>query len=190
MRHSKESVQARVTQFGPDHLRADLDSEESRTVHTPAHLLDGKVGILQGDGAQRGEPGGMLPHDSAEELVLGRRELRRSARRCPITECDRNRRKDLHRNAVMIHIGDPGVWRPAPVIDLAVAQPAEHQVCGGLARALDTGPAVSRIAPSQIWQVDVDGVGMDIDEAGASGSVNVDGRASVQQVGWVGRVRA
>ena len=68
------------------------------------------------------------------------------------------------------------------MIDLAVAPPAEHQACGGRAGAFDTGPVVSRIALLQIWQVDVHGMGMHVEEAGAGRSVNVDGRASVQQI--------
>lgn len=182
MRYSKESVQARIAQLGVDDLRADLDSEESRTPHAPTHLLDGKVGILQGDGGQRSKPGGVLLHESGKELVLGRRQLRCPARRRPITERNRNRGKDLCRNTVMIHVGDSGGWRPAPMIDLAVAPPAEHQACGGRAGAFDTGPVVSRIALLQIWQVDVHGMGMHVEEAGAGRSVNVDGRASVQQI--------
>jgi hypothetical protein len=62
------------------------------------------------------------------------------------------------------------------VIDPAVGNPAEHQVRVGLAGAIDGGPAVVWISLPQIRQIGVDGVGVDIDEACAGGSVSVDGR--------------
>jgi hypothetical protein len=42
---------------------------------------------------------------------------------------------------------------------------AERQGCVGLTDALDAGPAVVRVGLLQIRQVDVDGVGVDIDQA-------------------------
>jgi hypothetical protein len=62
------------------------------------------------------------------------------------------------------------------VIDLAVGNPAEHQVRVGLAGAIDGGPAVRWISLPQIRQIAVDGVGVEIDEPCAGGSVSVDGR--------------
>ena len=69
------------------------------------------------------------------------------------------------------------------MINPAVGNPPEHQVRFGLARAVDAGPGVVRIGPPQIRQIVVDGVGVDIDEAGAGGWVSVDGRDSVR---WAG----
>jgi hypothetical protein len=66
------------------------------------------------------------------------------------------------------------------VIDPAVGNPTEHQPRVGLADALDPGPAVVRIGLPQIRKSIVDGVGVDVDEASASGSMSGDGRGSVQ----------
>jgi hypothetical protein len=70
------------------------------------------------------------------------------------------------------------------VIDPAIWLPAEHQRCGGLTDALDAGPAVVRIGPLQIRQIDVHRVGVDVDEPGVRGPVSVDGAApNVMRVG-------
>ena len=68
-RDGEEPVEALVTQFAPADLRADLDTEESRLSHAPTQLVHGQVGILQGDGAERGESGRVRAHDPREELV-------------------------------------------------------------------------------------------------------------------------
>jgi hypothetical protein len=78
--------------------------------HAPTHLVDGPVGILQGDGAQRSEAGWVLVDDSGEELVLRRRQFGGAGRRRPIAERHRNRRKHLHPNAFAIHVDEPGLW--------------------------------------------------------------------------------
>jgi hypothetical protein len=70
MRDGKEPVQARVGQLDTPDLRAGLDAEKPVLAHAPAHLVDGSVGILKRDGAQRSEAGRMLAHDPREELVL------------------------------------------------------------------------------------------------------------------------
>jgi hypothetical protein len=104
----KEPVQDRVGQLGTVDLRADLDAEESGMAQAPAHLVDGPVGILQGDSAQRGETVWVLAHDPGKELVLSRREFGGAGRRRPIAERHRNRREHLHSNAFTIHVDEPG----------------------------------------------------------------------------------
>ena len=108
MRDGKEPVQARVGQLHTADPGADLDTEESRMAHAPTHLVDGPVGVLQGDGAQRGEAGWVLAHDPGEELVLSRRQFGRAGGRRLVAERHRNRRKNLHGNAFTIHIDEPG----------------------------------------------------------------------------------
>jgi hypothetical protein len=51
IRDSKEPVEARVGKLGISDPRADLDAEKPRVAHAPAHLVDGSVRVLQGDGA-------------------------------------------------------------------------------------------------------------------------------------------
>jgi hypothetical protein len=72
MRDGKEAVQARVGELGSADLRGDLDTEEARLAHAPAHLVDGPVGVLQCDGAERSEASWVLVGDAGEELVLCR----------------------------------------------------------------------------------------------------------------------
>ncbi|MCW2654203.1 MAG: hypothetical protein JWR32_5179 [Mycobacterium sp.] len=110
MRDGEEPVQTRVGQLGTADLRADLDAEESPMAHAPAHLVDGPVGVLQGDGAQRTEAGWVLAGDPGEELVLSPREFGRPGRRRLVAECHRNRRKHLHGNAFTVHVNEPGIW--------------------------------------------------------------------------------
>ena len=62
------------------------------------------------------------------------------------------------------------------MIDGAVGNPTELELRFGVAGALDAGPAIVRIASSQVGQIDVDGVGVDIDEAGGVGQLSVDDR--------------
>jgi hypothetical protein len=104
MRYGKEPVQARVCQLDAADLSADLDTDESPMAHAPAHLVDGPVGILQGDGAQRSEAGWVPVGDPGEELVLSRRQFGRAGRRRLVAERHRNRRKHLHGNAFTIHV--------------------------------------------------------------------------------------
>jgi hypothetical protein len=78
MRDGKKPVEARIGQLGTADLRADLDTEEAPLAHAPVHLLDGPVGVLQGDRAQRSEAGWVLLHDPGEELVLSRRQFSRA----------------------------------------------------------------------------------------------------------------
>jgi hypothetical protein len=52
------------------------------------------------------------------------------------------------------------------MIDVAVGDPAEHQLCLGFIGALNDGPAVVRIGAFQVGQISVDGMCVDIDEAG------------------------
>jgi hypothetical protein len=107
VRDGKEPVQARVGQLGVADPRSDLDTEESPTSHATAQLVDGPVGVLHGDGAQRAEAGGVLAHDPGEELVLSRRQFGRADRRRLVAERHRNRRKHLHSNAFTVHIDKP-----------------------------------------------------------------------------------
>jgi hypothetical protein len=72
VRDAKEAVQARVGEFGSAYLGADLDTEEAWLAHAPAHLVDGPVGILQRNGAERSEASRVLMGDAGEELVLRR----------------------------------------------------------------------------------------------------------------------
>jgi len=182
MRDGKKPVQAGVGEFGIADPRTDLDTKEAPIAHAPAHLVDGPVGILQGDGAQRSEAGWVLVGDPGEEVVLTRRQFGGASSRGPIAKRHRNRRKHLHGNALTIHIGESGLGRPAPVIDPAVVQSTEHQLCLAISGVLDAGPEVVRIGGPQIRQILVDGVGVDIDEPCACESVSVDGRDSVPEV--------
>jgi hypothetical protein len=88
----------------------------------------------------------------------------------------------LYGNTVMIHVGEPGIRRPTPVIDPAVPRSTEHQVRVGLACPVESGPEVVRVSPPHIRQILVDGVGMGIDEASAGESLSVDGPGSGQLV--------
>ena len=109
MRDGKKPVEARVGQLGGTaDLCADLDAEEAPISHAPAHLVDGPVGVLQRDRAQRSEAGWVWLHDPGEELVLSRRQFGRPGRRCLVAERHRDRRKHLHSNVFAIHIGEPG----------------------------------------------------------------------------------
>lgn len=87
---SEKPIQAGIGEFGVADARTDLHAEEASVAHAPAHLVDGTVGILQGNRAKRGESGRVLVDNSSEELVLNRRQFGRAARRCPVTERDRN----------------------------------------------------------------------------------------------------
>jgi hypothetical protein len=69
------------------------------------------------------------------------------------------------------------------VVNPPIGLSTEEQIRLGLAGAVDAGPAVVRIGAPQIGQIIVDGVGMDVDEARVGGSVSVDGRGSVPDVG-------
>jgi hypothetical protein len=109
MGDGEESVKARVGQLGTADLGADLHTDESRLAHASAQLVDRAVGILQGDGCQRGEAGRVPSHDPGEELVLGGRQLGRACRRGLVAQRHRNRRKHLHPNALTIHVGEAGV---------------------------------------------------------------------------------
>jgi len=91
----------------------------------------------------------------------------------------------LHGNALAIHVVKTGIRRPTSVIDSAVRLFPEHQPRLVFADALDVGPAVILTALTQIWQVLVDGVGMDIDDAGGGGSVSVD-RSWLRTTRWAG----
>jgi hypothetical protein len=108
MRDSKEPVQARVGELDIPDPRADLDTEETRLVHAPAHLLDGPVGVLQCDGAQRSEASWMLVGDPGEELVLRQSQFGSAGGRRPVAERHRNRGKNLHPNAFRVHVDKPG----------------------------------------------------------------------------------
>jgi hypothetical protein len=103
----EEPVQARVGEFDAADSGADLDTEESRLAHAPAQLVDGPVGVLKGDGAQRRETAGVLVSDPGEKIVLSRRQFGCADRVRLIAECHRNRRKHLHGNAVTVHVDDP-----------------------------------------------------------------------------------
>jgi hypothetical protein len=72
MRHGKEPVQAGVGELHAADPSADLHAKEARLAHAPAHLVDGAVGVLQCDGAQRGEANRVQAGNPGEELVLRR----------------------------------------------------------------------------------------------------------------------
>jgi hypothetical protein len=78
MRDGKKPVQARVGELDIPDPRADLDTEEARSVHAHAHLVDGTVGVLQRDRAQRNEASWVLVGDPGKELVLRRGQLGRA----------------------------------------------------------------------------------------------------------------
>jgi hypothetical protein len=71
------------------------------------------------------------------------------------------------------------------MIDGAVGNPTEQQLRFGLAGALDAGPAIVRIDASQVGQITVDGMRVDIDEAGRDGQLSVDGWLRATG-GWLG----
>ena len=62
------------------------------------------------------------------------------------------------------------------MIDGAVGDPTKHQLRLGFICALDDGPAIVRIDASQVGQISVDGMRVDIDEAGGDGQLSIDGR--------------
>lgn len=72
---SEKPIQAGVGEFGVTDPRTDLHAEEATVAHAPAHLVDGAVGVLQGNGAKRGESGRVPVNDLGEELVLSRGQL-------------------------------------------------------------------------------------------------------------------
>jgi hypothetical protein len=109
VRDGKEPVQARVGQLDTADLGADFDTEESGTANAPPHLVDGAVGGLQCDGAQRGETGWVLVHDAGEELVLSRRQFGCTCRGRLVAERHWNRRKHLYGNTFTIHVDKTGV---------------------------------------------------------------------------------
>ncbi len=146
----EEPVQALVGQFDVADPGADLDTEKARLAHAPAQFVNGEVGVLKGDGAQRGEASGVLLYDARKEIILGRRQFGRAGGVRLIAERHRNRRKHLHPNAVTVHVGDAGLRGPAPAVDLAIGNPTEHQPCFGVIDALDAGPLVMRIDLAQI----------------------------------------
>ena len=55
------------------------------------------------------------------------------------------------------------------MIDRAVGLSTKKQLRFGLIGALDAGPAIVRIDASQVRQISVDGMCVDIDEAGVGG---------------------
>jgi hypothetical protein len=62
------------------------------------------------------------------------------------------------------------------VVDCAVRNSVELELRFSFAGALDAGPAILRIGASQVGQIDIDGVGVDIDESGGVGQLSVNGR--------------
>jgi hypothetical protein len=60
------------------------------------------------------------------------------------------------------------------MIDGAVGDPAEHQLGLGFIGALNGGPTIVRIDASQVGQITIDGVCVDIDEAGGDGRLGLD----------------
>ena len=61
------------------------------------------------------------------------------------------------------------------MIDGAVGDPTKHQLRFGFIGALDAGPAIVRIDASQVGQLGVDGMCVNIDEAGGDSQLSVDG---------------
>ena len=60
------------------------------------------------------------------------------------------------------------------MIDRAVGNTTEHQLRIGFIDALDAGPAIVGVDASQVGQISVDGMCVDIDEAGGIGRLSVD----------------
>ena len=60
------------------------------------------------------------------------------------------------------------------MIDRAVGNTTEHQLRIGFIDALDAGPAIVGVDASQVGQISVDGMCVDIDEAGSDGQLSVD----------------
>jgi hypothetical protein len=61
------------------------------------------------------------------------------------------------------------------MIDQAVGNRTEHQLRLSFVGAFDDRPAIVRIDASQVRQLSVDGMCVDIDEAGGDGQLSVDG---------------
>ena len=68
------------------------------------------------------------------------------------------------------------------MIDGAVGNSTEYQLRLGFIGALNDGPAIARIDASQVGQITVDGMCVDIDEAGGDGRLSVDGRLRATSV--------
>jgi hypothetical protein len=66
----EEPIQAGVGELGISDPRADLDAEKPRVAHAAAHLINGSVWVLQGDGSQRSEACWVLEGDAGEKLIL------------------------------------------------------------------------------------------------------------------------
>jgi hypothetical protein len=109
MRNREEPVQTGVGKLGIPDPRADLNTEKAPVAHASAHLIDGSVGVLQSDGAQRGEAGWVLVGEPGEEIVLRFRQFGSAGHRCGVTERHRNRGKHLHPNAFTVHVDDPSL---------------------------------------------------------------------------------
>jgi hypothetical protein len=71
------------------------------------------------------------------------------------------------------------------MIDRAVGNTTEHQLRFGLIGVLNDGPAIVWIDASQVGQITVDGMCVDIDEAARDGQLSVDGWLRATG-GWLG----
>jgi hypothetical protein len=110
MRDREEPVQAGVGKLRIPDPRSDLNTEKASVAHAQAHFIDGSVGVLQSDGPQRSEAGGVLVSDPGEEFILRRCQFGSARDRRRVTERHRNRGKHLHPNAFTVHVGDPSLW--------------------------------------------------------------------------------
>jgi hypothetical protein len=105
----KESIEAFVAEVDAAYPRPDLHAEVAGQPHASAEFLDRSVGILQWYGRECAEALWAFANQLGEEVVLRRCQIQRTGRCGVVAERDGNRRDDLDRHSLAIHVGEPGL---------------------------------------------------------------------------------
>ena len=107
-------------------VRADLRAAQAELAHASLELARGKIGILERNCRQAGEPCRVRADDFCNVVVQPPREIESVARFCPIAEHDRHRGKDLHGDAGLVHFFEATGWFPNVIGNFPKDALADH----------------------------------------------------------------
>lgn len=140
---------------------ADLDPGKPQLVDAAHQLGHSSLRILQGNGAERVEPAGRRGDQLTQELVLCRGQHRRARTGLVVAQRHGDRGHELGRHAFGVHVAQPPLGRPAPVVDLPVDRAVEQDPRPVLRRPLHRRPAA--VVSGQVRQPIGDCVGVHVD---------------------------
>ena len=125
-------------------VRANFNAAHAQIVHAAVEFAAGEFGVLHRHGAKSEEARRMGAHHAGNVVVQKAAQLKRGAGGLVVGEHHGNRRKHLHRHAMLVALANAGGGVPAVGFDVAKRLAVDGQTRAGAARTVNTRNRLDR----------------------------------------------